>query len=44
VSQADPVLVRPVVLHLLWSGELAADLGRPLDGLSVVSRRERGAG
>ena len=28
--------VRPHVLHLLWSGHLAADLGRPLGGTSLV--------
>ena len=37
VPQAAPVLVRPVVLHLLWTGELTVDLSRPLDGLSAVS-------
>jgi hypothetical protein len=42
VTKADPVLVRPVVLHLLWTGELTADLRRPLDGLSVVSPRDKG--
>jgi hypothetical protein len=29
-SQHLPVLVRPVVLHLLWTGVLRADLTRPL--------------
>lgn len=42
VPQADPALVRPVILHLLWSGELVADLSRPLDGLSVVAPGEPG--
>lgn len=28
--------VRPHVLHLLWSGHLATDLGRPLGGASLV--------
>jgi hypothetical protein len=37
---ADSVLVRPVILHLLWTGELAADLERPLNGLSTVAPRE----
>lgn len=37
--RADPVLVRPVVLHLLWSGRLAADMSRPLGSLSVVASR-----
>jgi hypothetical protein len=40
--RAEPVLVRPAVLHLLWTGELAADLGRPLDGLSVVAPHTAG--
>jgi hypothetical protein len=34
-----PALVRPVVLHLLWSGVLVADLGQPLSGVSVVRPR-----
>jgi len=34
---ADAVVVRPVILHLLWTGALVADLGRPLDGLSMVA-------
>jgi hypothetical protein len=38
----EHVLVRPVILHLLWAGELTADLDRPLDGLSVVTPREPG--
>jgi hypothetical protein len=34
-----------VVLHLLWRGTLATDLGVPLDGLSMVRpRRSLGAG
>jgi hypothetical protein len=41
VPQADPILTRPVVLHLLWTGELTADLGRPLEGLTIVSSREK---
>lgn len=32
-------LVRPVVLHLLWSGALVADLSVPLSRLSVVRAR-----
>lgn len=36
---ADPVLARPAILHLLWTGQLAADLTRPLDGRSVVAPR-----
>lgn len=37
---ADSVAVRPVILHLLWTGALVTDLDRPLDGLSVVAPRE----
>lgn len=37
---AHRVVVRPVILHLLWTGELVADLDRPLDVLSVVAPRE----
>jgi hypothetical protein len=29
-------LVRPVVLHLVWRGDLVTDLTRPLDGWSLV--------
>ena len=29
-GQCPPTLVRPVVLHLLWTGRLRADLTRPL--------------
>jgi hypothetical protein len=29
-------VVRPVVLHLVWRGELVTDLTRPLDGLSPL--------
>jgi hypothetical protein len=29
-GKCAPVLVRPVVLHLLWAGQLRADLTRPL--------------
>jgi hypothetical protein len=42
VTRADPVLIRPVIMHLLWSGELATDLTRPLDGLSIVAPRLSG--
>jgi hypothetical protein len=34
------VLVRPVVLHLLWTGRLRADLTRPLSAQAPVWRRE----
>lgn len=33
---AHPAVARPVVLHLLWRGELLTDLAVPLDGTSVV--------
>ena len=37
VLDAPGVLVRPAVLHLLWRGELVADLtGRTLDGMTIV--------
>ena len=31
-----PALVRPVILHLLWTGDLVTDLDRPLGADSVV--------
>jgi hypothetical protein len=34
---APPLLVRPVILHLLWKSWLAADLARPLGGDTVVA-------
>ena len=39
----DVRLVRPVVLHLLWRGDLVTDLTRPLDGLSKVRPGEQAA-
>ncbi len=36
VSHAHPALVRPVVMHLLWSGDLVTDMGRPLGGDSMI--------
>jgi hypothetical protein len=36
LRQVPSVLVRPVVLHLLWIGELVTDMSKPLSGLSVV--------
>ncbi len=36
ISGAHPALVRPVVMHLLWSGDLVTDMGRPLSGDSVI--------
>jgi hypothetical protein len=42
-ADAPAVLVRPVVLHLLWSGRLVTDLGRPLGSLSVVRPGEGAA-
>lgn len=32
----EPAAVRPVILHLLWSSRLLADLSRPLGGTTVV--------
>jgi hypothetical protein len=41
VSQvADPIRGLPVLFHLLWRGELAADLVVPLGDGTLVSRRE----
>jgi hypothetical protein len=37
------VLIRPVILHLLWSGALVTDLRRPLGGVSMVRARAEGA-
>jgi hypothetical protein len=34
-------LIRPVLLHLLWTGRLRADLGRPL-GTGTVAQALRG--
>jgi hypothetical protein len=42
-ADAPAVLVRPMVLHLLWSGRLVIDLGRPLGSLSVVRPGEGSA-
>jgi hypothetical protein len=42
ITQVGPALVRPVILHLLWFGELVADLSRPLDAVSVVAPRAPG--
>jgi hypothetical protein len=39
-----PVLVRPVVLHLLWTGRLEADLTRPLSADTPVRLREAVSG
>ncbi len=39
-----PVLVRPVVLYLLWTGWLRADLTRPLSGDTPVRLREAAGG
>jgi hypothetical protein len=43
LTEFDVRLVRPVVLHLVWRGELVCDLTRPLDGLSQVRPRDRAA-
>jgi hypothetical protein len=39
-----PVLVRPVVMHLLWEGRLEADLTRPLSARTRVRPREAVSG
>ncbi|MBR7829666.1 TnsA-like heteromeric transposase endonuclease subunit [Actinospica sp. MGRD01-02] len=36
--QADARLVRPAVLHLLWSGSIVTDIDRPLSPTSIVRR------
>lgn len=36
VGGVDPVVVRPVILHLLWSGALVTELDRPLEATSTV--------
>ncbi|TMR88172.1 TnsA-like heteromeric transposase endonuclease subunit [Nonomuraea basaltis] len=33
---AEPLVARAVVLHLCWTGELAADLSRPLEDTTLV--------
>lgn len=43
LADAPAILVRPAVLHLLWSGELVTDLDRPLGSLSVVRPRDEAA-
>lgn len=37
-SVGDPITVLPVVFHLLWRGVLSADLSRPLNDRTLVSR------
>jgi hypothetical protein len=39
-SVGDPLAVLPVVFHLLWQGLLVADLSRPLNDHTFVSRAE----
>ena len=41
VSFAMPELVRPVLLHLLWSGRLTTDLSSPLGAASPIRRAEQ---
>lgn len=36
----DPIAVLPTVFHLLWLGQLTADLSRPLSDATLVSRAE----
>lgn len=36
LAPAHPLVVRPVVLHLVWTGRLAADLDAPLAVTSLV--------
>jgi hypothetical protein len=39
-SVGDPIVVLPVVFHLLWQGLLVADLSRPLNDQTLVGRAE----
>ena len=39
-AQIRNMLRRPVVLHLLWAGELYADLTRPLSADTLVRLNE----
>jgi hypothetical protein len=36
-SVGDPIAVLPTLFHLLWTGALNGDLGRPLRDDTVVS-------
>lgn len=36
LAPSDPLVVRPVALHLVWSGRLRTDLDAPLSGTSVL--------
>lgn len=38
----DPIAVLPVLFHLLWRGQLTADLSRPLSDRTLVGRGEVG--
>ena len=40
VLLGDPIAVLPTVFHLLWLGQLTADLSRPLSDARLVSRAE----
>lgn len=37
-SSSDPRSVRPVLMHLLWSGRLRTDLTRPLSAMHMLER------
>jgi hypothetical protein len=39
-SVGDPIAVLPLIFHLLWQGLLMADLSRPLNDHTLVSRAE----
>jgi hypothetical protein len=40
-DRQPPQLVRPVVLHLLWTGLLRADLTHPLSADTAVTRERQ---
>jgi hypothetical protein len=39
----DPMLARPVLMHLLWSGETLVDVSEPIDAGSLVRLAAEGA-
>lgn len=43
-GEHPPALTRPVVMHLLWTGRLEADLASPLSASTAVRLREKVTG
>jgi hypothetical protein len=43
-GEYPPALIRPAVLHLVWHGQLEAELASPLSARTVVRLREEVAG